>query len=99
MKPLVIHEEAEAEVVDAITFYESQRPGLGGEFRKDFEHTLARIVRFPEVPAMIDSLGTRKSRFERFPYTIYYVELEQLIWIAAVAHQKRRPKYWSDRTP
>jgi hypothetical protein len=32
-------------------------------------------------------------------YTIYYVELDQTIWIAAVAHQKRRPGYWSDRSP
>jgi hypothetical protein len=30
---------------------------------------------------------------------VYYVELDDAIWIAAVAHQKRRPGYWTRRKP
>jgi hypothetical protein len=36
---------------------------------------------------------------KRFPYTVYYLELDHSIWIAAVAHQQRRPGYWSQCRP
>lgn len=41
----------------------------------------------------------RKCRVKRFPYTVYFVELDDLIWIAAVAHDSRRPDYWAAREP
>ncbi|MBV8267388.1 MAG: type II toxin-antitoxin system RelE/ParE family toxin [Planctomycetaceae bacterium] len=97
MKPPAIHAEAEAEVGEAIAYYEAQRAGLGREFREDLEDAFTRIRQGPGVHAPIDEQGTRKLRFRRFPYTIYYVELEGSIWIAAVAHQKRRPGYWTGR--
>jgi hypothetical protein len=41
----------------------------------------------------------RKHRLRRFPYTIHYAVLHDAIWIAAVAHQRRRPGYWAVRRP
>jgi toxin ParE1/3/4 len=41
----------------------------------------------------------RKSSVRRFPYVVFYLDLEEYIWIAAVAHQRRRPGYWVYRTP
>jgi toxin ParE1/3/4 len=99
LKPLSIHERAQDEVLEAITYYESQRAGLGREFRLDFEDAIERIQQMPGITMAIDDQGTKKRRFRRFPYTVYYVELHEVIWIAAVAHQKRRPKYWSRRKP
>ncbi|WP_169977672.1 type II toxin-antitoxin system RelE/ParE family toxin [Tautonia rosea] len=93
----MIHAEAEAEVLDAIAYYEDRQAGLRRAFREDLEATLDRIRRMPGTFAPIDDQGTRKHRFQRFPYTIYYVELDDVIWIAAIAHQKRRPGYWSRR--
>jgi toxin ParE1/3/4 len=88
---------AEAEVREAIAYHETQCPGLGREFREDLENALARIRQMPGTPAPIDEQGTRKLRFRRFPYSVYYIELPEAVWIAAVAHQKRRPGYWSGR--
>ncbi len=99
MKPLTIHAGAEAEADEAIAFYEKRRDGLGREFRQDLEDTFRRVRQMPGAFAVVDDRGTRKLRFRRFPYTIYYVELEAAIWIAAVAHQKRRPGYWAGRKP
>jgi hypothetical protein len=59
----------------------------------------ARIQRLPQAFRTIDDHGTRKVRLHRFPYTVYYVDLDDSIWIAAAAHQKRRPGYWSHRDP
>lgn len=95
----MIHAQAEAEVLIAIAYYEGQRKGLGGAFRKEFEKALVRVQRTPQAWVLVDDQGTRKHLFRRFPYTIYFVELDQSIWIAAVAHQKRRPGYWSGRDP
>jgi len=99
MKSLVVHAEAEAEVRMAIIYYEGQREGLSREFLQEFEAATDRIRRAPQAFAAIDEHGTRKHRLHRFPYTIYYVDLDHAIWIAAVAHQKRRPRYWSGRSP
>ena len=43
--------------------------------------------------------GIRECPVKRFPYALYYRELSESIWVAAVAHQKRRPAYWSRRKP
>lgn len=72
MKPVTIHAEAEAEALAAIEYYESQRAGLGREFRQEFEAAVSRIRGMPETFAVIDDRGTRKHRLHRFPYTLYY---------------------------
>jgi toxin ParE1/3/4 len=97
LKPFLIHAEAEAELLTAVAHYETQLENLGGDFRGEFEAVLERIQSSPQTFKAIDDQGTRKVRLRRFPYTIYYVELDDSLWIAAVAHQKRRPGYWSDR--
>jgi toxin ParE1/3/4 len=99
VKPVAVHADAEAEILAAIAYYEGQRAGLGREFREEFETTIDRIRRLPQAAPPLDPQGTRKQRFRRFPYTIYYVESDQEIWIAAVAHQKRRPGFWTGRRP
>jgi hypothetical protein len=41
--------------------------------------------------------GTRKFVLQRFPFNIFYLSRETEIVVVAVAHQKRRPGYWSSR--
>ena len=49
--------------------------------------------RLVDPPANLDPIPGRDLRLS------IDVELEQSIWIAAIAHQKRRPGYWSGRVP
>jgi plasmid stabilization system protein ParE len=99
VKPLTIHSDAEAELRSAATYYESQRDGLGREFLREFDVAAAWIRQSVDAHPGTIERQTRKRRLARFPYTIYYAELDDMIWIAAVAHQKRRPGYWSKRKP
>jgi toxin ParE1/3/4 len=99
VKPLVFHPEAEAEFLAAIAWYEQQRAGLGGDFRDAVEAATRQIQQTPQVFTPHGNQGARKCLVRGFPYTIFFVELDQAIWIAAVAHQKRRPNYWASRTP
>jgi toxin ParE1/3/4 len=99
VKAAVFHREAEAELRAAIAYYDGQREGLGLEFQAEVEAAMARIVQTPTAFAPYGNEGLRKYVVRRFPFTIYYLELEDCIWIAAVANQRRRPGYWVHRTP
>lgn len=96
MKPVVIHPDARKEIEDSAAYYEQQRPGLGREFRLEFEIALGRIIDFPQLYA-IEEEDYRACPMHRFPYTLYYADLPQHLWLVAVAHQRRKPGYWRRR--
>jgi toxin ParE1/3/4 len=98
MKPVVFHPAAEDELEEAAARYEALKAGLGQEFRVEFEAALARIVQFPQSYG-IELAEFRACPLRRFPYTIFYIDLEDKIWLGAVAHQSRRPGYWARRRP
>ena len=99
MKPVIFHAEAEAELLRAIMHYDRQRAGLGREFQEEVEAAVERVRRDPQTYALQDQAGTRACMVRRFPYTLYYVELDDRIWVAAVAHHRRRLRYWARRRP
>ena len=99
MKPIIFDSQTEAEFLAAINYYEGQRQNLGTEFEAEVERALAEIVENPQrFPSHGDD-GLRKCQLRRFPYTIFYLDMEECIWIAAVAHQRRKPGYWAHRHP
>ena len=99
MKPVVFDSEANEEYRDAASWYEARRDGLGEEFTAEIEQASQRIAQMPQSFPPHDSAGMRRCVLRRFPYTIFFLELDDRIWIAAVAHHKRRPGYWDHRRP
>jgi toxin ParE1/3/4 len=99
VKPIVFHPQAEEEFDEAIAFYEDRRPGVGLRFRTQVEAGLARIRRLPQSCPRYKDTDYRKCVIRKFPFSLYYMELDEAIWIAAVAHGKRRPDYWLHRRP
>jgi toxin ParE2 len=87
---------ARRDLREAIRFYESQRPGLGREFRDEVRATVERIVSFPEAWRLL-SERTRRCRTHRFPYGLIYQVKGEEILILAVAHLHREPDRWMDR--
>lgn len=96
MKPAYFHPEAQAELDEAVGFYEARLPGLGTDFRREVEVATRRIQESPERWSPFDK-ETRRFLIRRFPYSVIYLELLDHIWIVAVAHHKRRPGYWHHR--
>ena len=90
------HPLAEAELNDAAGFYEAAAVGLGGDFLNDMERLVALVCAYPdlgrEYPVAIRTLPAR-----RFPYTLVYQVLSERIFILAIAHQRREPRYWAAR--
>ncbi len=97
MKPLRFHSRARAEFDAAAHYYERQRPGLGGEFRAELEEGLRRIRDTPKSFPESSRPGYRRYLVARFPYSIFFAEFDEFIWIAAVSHHSRSPAYWYRR--
>lgn len=97
MKPALFHQDAQSELDDAIAFYEAHRDGLGLDLQSRVESAVKTIQKAPRRWPVYKSSQFRQRPIKRFPYTIYYMDLEDHVWIVAIAHQKRRPGYWTRR--
>lgn len=89
--------QARSEFVNAVRYYNSERPGLGFEFSNEVRNALTRIKKYPEAWPLI-SVNIRKCIVNRFPFSVLYFTEELNILIIAVMHHKRKPGYWQSRT-
>jgi plasmid stabilization system protein ParE len=94
----VFVEAAQAELKEAVAYYDIRSHGLGDEFAEEVEHTVSRVLARPTSWASL-SPRARSCRTRRFPYRIVYQIREQEILIVAVMHQRRKPGYWEGRIP
>lgn len=96
MKPLIIQTEAKLELAEAIAWYNEQRPKLGLDLLAGVERAFDRLRRYPERCSPHEH-GFRKLSVPGFPYRVFFMEEPDAIWVAAVAHNRRRPNYWMER--
>lgn len=93
--------EARDELHEAARRYGEVRPELRAEFLAAIDEgmeRLARMARHLGSPPGIDAtLGIRRVFVQRFPFSLYFVELPTRFRVLAVAHARRRPFYWRDR--
>lgn len=87
---------ASLELNEAADFYDFERSGLGTEFLDAVEATLIGVADNPESFS-IEMGETRKSVVRRFPYSVMYWFDGATVHVSAIAHHRRRPRYWSDR--
>ena len=96
MRSITILHEAEAELWEAVAYYEERSAGLGLDFVAEVEASIKAVRDVPERwPLRPD--GTRRYLTPRFPYVMVYLYFQDHVWVIAIAHCKRRPGYWSDR--
>jgi len=92
------HPDARLEYLDAVSFFEKRRRGLGALFMEEIHTALTFIAEFPKRNRIEVQPNIRVHVNTRFPYQIFYREIKvDLIQILAVAHTSRRPKYWNYR--
>jgi len=95
---------AQAELIEAATRYEAASEGLGADFIKAIDDALAVVVaspeRWPFAPRVSPRHRVRRYPLKRFPFAVVYRLVgEDELEVLAVAHQKRRPGYWTRRLP
>lgn len=94
---LEFHPEAEQEFLEAVLRYEAEVPALGERFDGEVRAATAVIVQYPDIGAQIET-DLRKLVLERFPYSLIYGRTPDTIYVLAVAHDRRPPGYWQQRT-
>jgi plasmid stabilization system protein ParE len=93
LKPVIVTQPAEYEIIDAVAFYNGQVNELGKQWLLELERVLLRISRYPRSGSLLGS-NIRRQLLRRFPYAVLYSENRQNILVVAVMHQHRRPDYW-----
>jgi plasmid stabilization system protein ParE len=89
-------EPAQAELAEAIAYYDSQEPGLGSRFAEEIKRTIGRVLQYPEAWTPI-SKRTRRCLVNKFPYGIIYQIRSEVLLIVAVMHLHRKPRTWKSR--
>lgn len=89
--------EARRELRSGATFYEHQHPGLGKDFVLEVRRLCRRVVEAPKLGTEVRP-GVRRRLLRRFPYAVLYAFEDSEVVILAIAHQSRRPGYWTSRT-
>ncbi len=88
---------AEQDALEAAIWYEERQPGLGDEFLSEAdravdalsESALLHRIRFADV---------RRAPIHRFKfYGVYYIVREQEVWILAIFHGRRHPRWLQRR--
>ena len=87
---------AERDLVEAADYYESKLRGLGVEFVEELERVAAVLTELPALGERLDSIH-RRVPLQRFPYAIIFRVDGEIVHVVAVAHRRRKPRYWTPR--
>lgn len=96
MKRTRFHELAGKELLDARDYYDDLVYRLGEKFVIEVERCL-NIIKTNPLAYPVLKQNVRKAVVIKFPFSILYRVEKDNIYILAVMHQKRNPKYWVER--
>jgi plasmid stabilization system protein ParE len=89
-------DEAAAEFLEAVSYYEQQQPKLGRRFKEEVQQTLLWLAQNAEACRLRPN-GYRRLNLRIFPYYIPYILRGSTLWVVAIAHRRREPEYWIGR--
>lgn len=90
-------ESAILDLIEIQAWYEAQRIGLGSEFQNALTARLDLLLEFPDSAPVFSQKNARKVSLDQFPYYVIYTIRQETIWVVAIVHHKRHPKYWVSR--
>jgi plasmid stabilization system protein ParE len=91
--PILIVPAAEADLLEAIAWYESNYSDLSFDFRLSLDAALDHIARYPEACALV-APAVRRALLHRFPHAVYYRHQKTSIEVIAILHTRRNPRVW-----
>lgn len=90
------HPLANQELTEAGQFYEGRAEGLGSRFLDAAERVVQLLDAHPELGRPL-SKTIRSLPVPEFPYAVVYRSEADRLFVVAIAHLRRRPKYWTGR--
>ena len=97
-RKIEFHPGAESDIEAAFAWYYERSEPAAKRFLREVDAALAQIAKSPELsPPYV--AGTRRYLLKRFPFLIIFREPSpNAIQVVALAHGRRRPSYWVDRS-
>lgn len=96
MPNLIFHSDVAIEVKAAYEWYQNQAEGLGDDFLSELESAYQAIIEFPDTWPKFHQ-GFRRFLLSKFPFSVIYRSDGSLIFVVAIMHNSRKPKYWETR--
>ena len=90
------HPEAEQELYEAASRYESEVSNLGFRFADEVERVIRLLLEHPELGSRLDD-ELRHFVLRRFPFSVVYAVVSDVVFVVAIAHGSREPEYWRPR--
>ena len=87
------HPEAEQELYEAASRYEAEVSELGVRFADEVERVIQLLLEHPELGSRLDD-DLRHFVLRKFPFSVVYAVVSDIVSIVAVAHGSREPGYW-----
>lgn len=81
---------------EAYQYYKNENDALANKFKSDIQKSISRIKNFPTLYPKIDD-RVHKCVASKFPFTIYYLTVDDIIYILAVANHYKNPKFYTKR--
>ncbi len=97
---VVIRPEAEEDLVQAASWYESHQAGVGAEFVREVIQVWNALTENPLLNSRRHPKKDIRWRYpERFPYRIIYevIPSDRTVVVAAVLHAARHDRAWRGR--
>jgi plasmid stabilization system protein ParE len=91
---VVFRPEAEAELLEAPSWYAARSPGLGFELARAIDVAIASALRMPLAHPRIEG-DLRRVSVRRFPYAVIYVPTPLQLVVVSCFHHRRRLRPWS----
>jgi plasmid stabilization system protein ParE len=95
-EPVVLTAEAEADLDEAVQWYEQRSTRLGAQLVARVRDTLSRIGFNPDLYPEVYN-GIRWAPVRRFPYGVFYRRHRGRVEVIAVFHDRRNPSVWQSR--
>lgn len=87
---------AKEELNDGIEYYEIEIKNLGERFKEEVQRSINIIKKIPKIGTP-ENENIRRYILHKFPYKILYSIEKDHIYIIALAHMHREPRYWINR--
>lgn len=92
------HPLAQCELDHAVLYFAAIAPTLASEFLAEIDSALTSVLSHPEASPIIYH-PVRQKHLHKFPYRICYETVDKGgIYVYAIAHHKREPHYWLERS-
>lgn len=101
---LVLHPEAQSEIIEAADWYDLKDAGLGDEFLAELELAMQVVASMPDAWPAWPNASNRQPPIQRYLlkrfsfFALAFQRFEEHVLVLAVVHGRRRPLYWLGRS-